>query len=405
MTTTTARAPTPSADARAHSEARPERDPRKSPARLIKFNNNAFPGFYPLVKARVRRHLEDTGQTRYADWTIALKGALFAALAFAAYGVVLSGAVPPWALLVFGLLFGCFALLVAINVAHDAAHHALTPNRSLNTLIQTLAFTMLGANAYLWQLRHVKSHHTFPNVNGCDVDIDSNAFLRLSPNHPRRWYHRYQHLYAPFIFWLVDIHAVFYNDFVYLFKKRLANMVDITHRPRDYVVFALSKLAYVALVFVLPLITLDLPWWMVLSGSLVMSFGVSLMFVLLLIGTHFALETEFPEFDEEGRLDNNWAVHALVTSLDWSPESRLACFLMGGTNAHAAHHLFPGVSHRHYVAITRIIRETAAEFGIPYKRTTLPRMIRSHFRFLRRMGEVPGPAKGPADPLLAPAAA
>ena len=57
--------------------------------------------------------------------------------------------------------------------------------------MQTASFTLLGANTYLWRLRHVKSHHNFPNVNGRDIDIDDTAFLRLSPNQPRRRYHRY----------------------------------------------------------------------------------------------------------------------------------------------------------------------------------------------------------------------
>jgi linoleoyl-CoA desaturase len=81
----------------------------------------------------------------------------------------------------------------------------------------------------------------------------------------------------------------------------------------------------------------------------------------------------------------------MVTSLDWSPYSAIATFVAGGANAHAAHHLFPNVSHAHYGAITRIIAETAVEFGVPHNVSTLPRMVRSHFRFLRRMARMQGP--------------
>jgi hypothetical protein len=35
---------------------------------------------------------------------------------------------------------------------------------------------------------------------------------------------------------------------------------------------------------------------------------------------------------------------------------------------------------------------TAAEFGVPYHRTDLPGVVRSHFRFLRQMGRRPAPA-------------
>jgi linoleoyl-CoA desaturase len=131
---------------------------------------------------------------------------------------------------------------------------------------------------------------------------------------------------------------------------------------------------------------LTMPWWQVMIGGLLMSFVASTVFVLLLIGTHFSNETEFPEVDAAGCIPHDWAEHALVTSLDWSPTSRLANFIAGGANAHAAHHLFPTVCHVHYISITRIIKETAAEFGIRYNETTLPRMVVSHLRFLKRLG-------------------
>lgn len=363
------------------------RAPEPDPHGKITFTKDGRTGFYRAVKAQVSHYLEATGKTRYADWHVALKGLFYLVLVAASYGLLLSGGLGPWQLLLCGIAFGLSSLLLAINVGHDAAHNSLTPYRALNRVIQTLSFTLLGSDAYLWRMRHVHSHHTFPNVNGCDVDIDYNYLLRLSPNQPWRRFYKYQHLYAPFVFWLVNIHAVFCQDFVYLFKKRLANMANIKHPVREYAVFALCKLAYIAIVFVIPVVVLNLPWWQVLLGSLIMSFVSSLAFVLLLIGTHFAEETVFPEIGPDGRIENNWALHALVASLDWSPTSRLANFITGGANAHAAHHLFPTISHIHYAEITKIIRETAAAYGVRYNETTLPRMIRSHFRFLKRMGQ------------------
>jgi linoleoyl-CoA desaturase len=131
---------------------------------------------------------------------------------------------------------------------------------------------------------------------------------------------------------------------------------------------------------------MDRPWWHILIGALVMTFVMSALFITLLIGTHFSEETEFPTVDAEGRLPHSWAYHALVTSLDWNPTSKLANFMVGGANAHAAHHLFPAMAHVHYVPLTKIIRRTAAEFGLPYNQTTLLQMVASHFRFLKRMG-------------------
>jgi linoleoyl-CoA desaturase len=355
----------------------------------IKFREGNHAGFYRELKRRANAYFADRGTTRFADRRVWWKAASFAGVVVVSYALILSNQFGPWELLLLANLFGIGALMLGVNVAHDAAHDALTPHPWVNRIVQTAIFTLLGANAYLWRLRHVKSHHTFPNVNGCDIDIDHNAFLRLSPNHRRRWYHRFQHLYAPFIFWLVDVHTVFYQDVVYLFKRRLANMVDIRHPPHEYAMFVACKAAYLSIVVGIPMLVLDLPWWQVLLGATTMSFVASVLFVTLLIGTHFAEEAAFPAIDGDGYIAHDWAEHALVTSVDRSPESKVALFIAGGANCHAAHHLFPTVCHIHYIAITRIIVRTAAEFGLRYNRTTLPRLVRSHFRFLRAMGRPP----------------
>ncbi len=140
------------------------------------------------------------------------------------------------------------------------------------------------------------------DANGCDIDIDDTSFIRLSPNQPLRRYHRYQHLYAPLMFWMVDIHTVFFHDFAYLFKRHLANMEDIRHPLREYILFFVCKFTYLALMLFIPMALIDLPWWQIGLGWLIMSFVMSTIFISLLIGTHFAEETKFPEVDSEGYL-------------------------------------------------------------------------------------------------------
>jgi len=357
----------------------------------IRFKQGKDGAFYNAVRLRVQDHFARTGKTRFADATIWAKGAIYLFIALGAYALILFGGFGPWAMLALANVYGIAALLVAINVGHDGAHAALSRHRWINQAALYSSFMLIGADPYLWQLRHVRSHHVFPNVNGCDIDIDSNFFLRLSPNHKKRWYQRYQHLYAPFVFWLVDVHTVFIQDIQYLFKRELANMVNIRHSPAAYAGFVACKLVFLSIVFVIPALVLPIPWWEVLIGALLMSFVSSCAFVYLLIGTHFAEETAFPETDRNGLLAHDWATHAMLTSLDWSPYSRVAHALAGGSNAHAAHHLFPNVSHTHYLEITRIIAKVAAEFGVPHHVTDFPHMVRSHFRFLKAMGRASAP--------------
>lgn len=360
--------------------------PATAPPPRIAFRNDTPRDFQRALRRRVASHLTSAGATRHADARLWMKAATLAAVAFGSYAALLLGDLPGGAMLAFATLAAIAALLLGINLGHDAAHDALTPNRVVNRLLHHASFTLIGADAYLWRLRHVRSHHVFPNVNGCDLDIDESPFLRLSPNHRRRQWHRFQHLYAPLVYCLAGVHTAFWQDFAYLRKRELADMRDLRPPAWALAAFLVSKLAYVGLTFLVPLAVLDAPWWAVVGGALFASAVQSMLFVALLIGTHFAEEAEFPAADAAGSLPGDWASHALRTAIDWSPGSRLAVALTGGANCHAAHHLFPGVSHVHYRGITPIIAATAAEFGLPYHRMTLPALLRSHFSFLRRLG-------------------
>jgi linoleoyl-CoA desaturase len=355
----------------------------------IRFRHESEQAFYRTLKSRVDGYFARTGKSRYADGLFFFKAGLFASLAVATYTLILLNPFGHWALLPLAFVFGLSALFLAANVAHDASHDAIFRNRTLNHVVQALSFVLLGVNSYLWRMRHTKSHHIFPNVNGCDIDIDENPFLRLSPNQPWRRHFRFQHLYAPLAYVCVALHTILFQDFVYLFKKELANMKDIRHPWYQYVLFALGKIVYFGIVLVVPILVIDLPWWQIVLGYFSMTALVSLAFVFLLIGTHFSEGTEFPLADADGNLEHTWAVHNLVTACDWSPSSRLAHFLVGGVNAHAAHHLFPRVCHTHYRAIAAIIEQTAAEFGIPYHQTNLSGIVRSHFAFLKQLGHKP----------------
>jgi linoleoyl-CoA desaturase len=354
-------------------------------SRRILFKTTVQQQFHRVLRARVGEYFATTGADRYADAGVALKAMLLVAVGACAYAVMNMTAASLLAHVLAWVVFGQAILPLAMGVSHDAAHHALTGHRRIDDIIHATIFGLLGSSGYLWQMRHVQSHHVFPNVNGCDIDIDETFFVRLSPNHARRPHHRAQHIYAPLLYLVVHAHSVLYQDFVYLLKRRLANMTDIRHAKWRYAEFAFTKIAYAAIVFAVPIIS-GTPLSHALVGLLAMSAGISVIFVCLLIGTHFCRLTDFPMPGPDGVIGHSWAIHALATSVDWNPESRLANILIGGFNAHAAHHLFPTVSHIHYVEISRIIRRTTAEFGVRYNATTLPRLMASHFAYLRDMG-------------------
>jgi linoleoyl-CoA desaturase len=100
--------------------------------------------------------------------------------------------------------------------------------------------------------------------------------------------------------------------------------------------------------------------------------------------------TEFPLPDSDHALENNWAIHQMLTTTNFGNKSRWFSWFVGGLNFQIEHHLFPSVCHVHYRKISGIVEETSSEFKIPYKNaTSFLQALKGHARMLRQLGRKP----------------
>lgn len=283
-------------------------------------------------------------------------------------------------------LFGLSGILLAFNSSHDAVHNTLFKSKKLNSIAHYLIFNLQGVNATLWKRRHISSHHIFPNVDGCDADIDNNPFIRLSKTHNRKRYHRYQQLYAPFLYSVYTLHWILVKDFIYLSKREIANMKNLSYSWLFILEVVLLKVLYFAFILLAPYYFSSLPLSNWIIAFFIMHAFISIFFVLTLIISHLTTETCFPAPDNEGMLPTCYHEHQLSVSLDYHPTNKFANWIFGGFNSHAAHHLFPKLPHTLYTDITPIIRETAIKFSMPYNELTIIKAVKSHFRYLKELG-------------------
>ncbi|MHB1921295.1 MAG: fatty acid desaturase, partial [Chitinophagaceae bacterium] len=111
---------------------------------------------------------------------------------------------------------------------------------------------------------------------------------------------------------------------------------------------------------------------------------ISIVFQL----AHTVEHTQFPMPDViSGNMESEWAVHQIQTTANFANNSKWVSWFTGGLNFQIEHHLFPKISHIHYPAISRIIKEACQEYHLQY--IEFPRLtgaIRSHVVFLRQMG-------------------
>jgi linoleoyl-CoA desaturase len=283
-------------------------------------------------------------------------------------------------------LVGLSGILNAFNCSHDAIHGAFSKIKWVNALIFHITFNLQGTNAFLWGKRHKASHHVFPNVDDCDIDIDDNPFLKLSPTHENKWWFKYQHIYATLLYCMYTMQWIFVKDFKYITKKEYANLKNINYPWYQYVALVVWKLFYIWFMIAVPIMITPFTLVQVVIAFIIMHIVISLFFVLTLIMSHLCEQTKFPVADTNGVLPYSYYRHQLEVSMDYSSDSKVAQLLLGGFNTHAAHHLFPNYPHTVYRDITPVIASVTKHYNITYNQLSFLQAVKSHYRFLKKIG-------------------
>lgn len=103
---------------------------------------------------------------------------------------------------------------------------------------------------------------------------------------------------------------------------------------------------------------------------------------------HVVPETEFPIPEKDLTIENNWMIHQLETTSDFAAKSKFFGWFVGGLNFQVEHHLFPNICHVHYKALSKIVKETAKEYNLPYhSHKTFFNALSAHTKMLKKLGQ------------------
>ncbi len=348
--------------------------------------------FTAILNKRVGEYFKTNEVTRHANLEMIIKTMIMFTFYFGPYGLILSGAVTGtgW-LILLTVLMSLGLAGIGLSVMHDANHGAYSQKKWVNTVIG-YSLNLIGANAFNWKMQHNVLHHSYTNVEGHDEDINPRGVLRLSPHSDWKKMHKYQFIYAWFIYGLMTISWMVFKDFeriiryhnTGLAKRNNANIVT------EWIILIAFKVVYVSYIFVLPVIFTALAWWQILIGILIMHYITGFILAIIFQPAHVIEGTEYPMPDENNSLETNWAIHQLLTTTNFSNNSRWFSWYIGGLNFQIEHHLFPNICHVHYRNISGIVKETATEFGLPYKSTrTFVEALSMHARLLKTLGSKP----------------
>src|SRR5690606_26285410 len=141
---------------------------------------------------------------------------------------------------------------------------------------------------------------------------------------------------------------------------------------------------------IIPMLILSIAWWKVLLGFFIMHYVAGVILSVVFQLAHMVKDAHMPLPDETGTMKNTWAIHQLYTTVNFATKNRIVNWYTGGLNHQVEHHIFPNISHVHYTKISKIVKETANEFDLPYHEyKTTRKAIQSHFSHLKEMGMNP----------------
>lgn len=351
----------------------------------LKFSKDEGSEFYKELNSKVEKYFVEKGIARSGNRQMMFKIILYFSLDILFYTLMITSTTT-LGFYAFYLLMGLSVLLTAFNISHDAAHGVAVKSKFWNKLLFSLSFNLQGNNAYVWGKNHNESHHLYTNVEGSDIDVLNNPLFRMTESQDLKWFHRYQFLYAPFLYLLYSINWFFLRETSMLFNYS-SRTIKIEIPKIEVAKLILYKLLYIGYMILLPIYLLPFGWETVLLAFLLNHFMVSLLFVGVLGVSHLSDFVEHPVADDDNKLNMSWPKLQMCTSVDYDADSTFFNWTLGGFNAHALHHLLPNICHVHYLEILPIFRALAEKHGLVYMEMPYRKSLASHFRFLKRMGE------------------
>lgn len=357
----------------------------------VKFVNKDRSLFFSTLKKRVDEHFDVNKVSKNANGVMILKSVALLSIYILPFLYILLYQ-PPFALsLVLWFVMGLGVAGIGMSIMHDANHGAYSSSPNVNSLLG-YSLNLVGGTVENWKYQHNILHHTYTNVVPMDEDIQDRLVVRLSPHTQVRALHRFQWIYAFFFYGILTLYWVLLKDFVQ-YVSFIRSGVNTNAKSANRIWFMkmiLMKIIYLFVFLVVPVKYFNIPFSQVIAGFLLMHFTAGLILTVIFQLAHTVEGTTHPLADENGVIENDWAIHQLQTTVNFSRNNKWLSWYVGGLNFQVEHHLFPRICHVHYPDIAPIVKRTAEEFGLVYmENESFGHALQSHVATLQRFGRLP----------------
>lgn len=284
-------------------------------------------------------------------------------------------------------MLGWAGAWVGFALQHTANHGGLTLSPFWNQLWGLGDDLACGGSSLIWRYHHHVSHHAYTNVLDKDMDVYSSfPLMRFDIRQERKWFHKFQVIYAPFSFSLL-YWSVQWQDWESFLKRSVYDVKMLGLSDQEKTQFVVGK-------FLHYLTSLVIPFCIHGVSSLYMfclyvSFGGFCLSWLFIV-SHNIEETK-PSNLSPGA-DRDWAQWQIETTATWG--GPIASFFTGGLNYQIEHHLFPGLAHNLYQRIQGIVQQECKKAKVPYHSyPDIFSISKKLYDFLIHMGTAPTASK------------
>lgn len=361
-----------------------------SPARFIDSNKEKAL-FFSTLRKRVDSYFRDNNLSKHYNTEMVIKSIVMLSLYIGSFVLVVTLQPSFGIAMILWAIMGFSKAGIGMSVMHDANHGAYSSSSKVN-LWMGHTLNLVGGSVFNWKIQHNILHHTYTNIVHLDDDVEDKGMMRFSPHTKIKWFQNLQFVYAFLFYGILTIYWAVLKDFIQ-FNKYKNNGTNKNSKQQNKTVLLkiiISKIAYGFVFFVLPIFILKAPASQLIIGFLLMHFIAGILLTLVFQLAHAVEESSHPLPNDDGNIENNWAVHQLNTTVNFARSSKFISWYVGGLNYQVEHHLFPSICHVHYPEISKIVELTTKEFGIPYlQNKTFLDAVRSHIKSLKRFGRLP----------------
>lgn len=368
--------------------------PKVASLKPIRFTGKEGRDFSSTLKKKVKTYFKENNISRYGNANMVIKTIFMMAAFLIPLGFIISGQFTnPWVLFMFYSIMGLGTAGVGLAVMHDANHNAYSKNKNVNKVVSRL-LNMVGGYAPTWRIQHNVLHHTYTNIHGYDEDVSPPvSFLRFAPEDKYLKIHKFQFIYAWFFYGMMTLMWVTTKDFKQLYRYKKMGLTQIENKRFGVLLTELliSKFLYYLIVIAIPMILLvpqGVSWWLFPIYIFTMHFIAGLILGMIFQPAHVVPETNFPVPERDLTIENDWMIHQLETTSNFAPKNAILTWFIGGLNYQVEHHLFPNICHIHYPKISKLVKETAKEFNIPYHyHRSFAGALYYHTKMLKQLGK------------------